>query len=216
MATKPTAKKKKLFGKEDGHSAVSPLGVAAFAHVRQPDTDGQYADNKYKITLKLTKGEPAAEKFVKDLRSWCEEARKKQMEAWGKKKLEAFDPVKDGDEKDDAEAKGWAGYWLVTAKSKNKPNVYDSKKTIVPDAVKVFSGDGVKVFIGTAPFEQPVQAKGGISIYLNGVQLLSKNSNGFNAADAFEEEEDGYVSDSAPADDADDSAAPPAGDDGDY
>lgn len=214
MASKPATKKKpKLFGKEDGHSAVSPLGIAAFAHVRQPDTDGQYADNKYKITLKLTKGDAAAEKFVKDLRAWAEEARKKQMEAWGKKKLEAFDPVKDGDEKDDAEEKGWAGFWLVTAKSKNKPNVYDSKKKVIPDSVKVFSGDGVKVFIGTAPFEQPVQQKGGISIYLNGVQLLAKNSTGFNAADAFEEE-DGYETDATGDTEGEDSA--PQNDDGDY
>jgi hypothetical protein len=215
MANKPAAKAKKVFGKDDGHTVVSPLAIAAFAHVRKPDTEGQYADNKYKITLKLKKGDPAVEKFVKDLRSWAEEARKKQMEAWGKKKLEAFDPVKDGDEKDDAEEKGWAGFWLVTAKSKNKPNVRDAKKNIVPDSIKVFSGDGVKVAIGTAPFEKPVQNKGGISIYMNGVQLLAKNSSGYNDADAFEEE-DGYETDTTGTEGGDGEEGSAPDNDGDY
>jgi LPS O-antigen subunit length determinant protein (WzzB/FepE family) len=99
-------KAKRIFGKEFNKSLVSPRAIAAYAHIRKPDTQGQYADNKHKITLKLAKGDEAVEKFVKDLRAACEVARKAQQEAWKKKKLEAFDPVKDGDEKDDAEEKG--------------------------------------------------------------------------------------------------------------
>jgi hypothetical protein len=172
-------------------SEVTPKGIASFAHIDTPDTKGQYADNKFKVTLKLKKGEKVNEAFVKDLRAKAVAAAKQQMADWNKKKLEHFDPVKDGDEKDEAEKKGTAGFWLVTFKGKYKPKTVDSKRKTLPTNVRILGGDVIKVAYGTKPFEKAVQSKGGISLYLNAVQLLEKNNDGNGAANAFDEEE-GY------------------------
>lgn len=205
---------KRLFSvAKDGKQLVTPKAVAAYAHIAKPDTEGQYADNKYKVTLKLKKGDKEVEAFVKSLNDFAAAATDKQKAAWNKKKLEAFDVVKDGDDKDDAEEKGWAGYWLITAKTKKAPLVVDAKKN--KTSVPVFSGDVIRAKIAVCPFEKPVQGKAGLSVYLNAVQIIEKNSGGpAGTADGFEEE-DGFEGgdDDIPTDAADGKADD---NDGDY
>lgn len=171
---------------------VTPSGIAAYAHIAHPDTKGQYADNKYKVTLKLKKGDKAVEEFVGKIHEALKEAQSEQTEAWKKKKLEVFDPVKDGDDKEDADKKGMAGFWLVTFKSKHQPKVVDSKRKPVGKSVTVFGGDVIKVAFGMSPFEKPVQGKGGLTLYLNAIQLLDKRAG--DATSMFDEE-DGYTED---------------------
>jgi hypothetical protein len=188
---------------------VTPKGIAALANIDTPHTKGKYADNKYKVTLKLEKGVEANDNFVEHLRSLAKEAGEKQKAAWGKKKLEVFDPIKDGD---DSDYEGDAGFWLVKFKSKNKPDRRDAARKPLPKSVKIFGGDVIKVAFGTRPFNEPVQGKGGISLYLNAVQLLEKNA--AYGGDAFDEEE-GYRADESDFDDEDDTDETEDADEGD-
>jgi hypothetical protein len=196
-------------------SKVTPKGIASFAHLATPDTKGQYADNKFKVTLKLKKGEKVNESFVKELRAEATAAAKQQMADWNKKKLEHFDPVKDGDDKDEAEKKGTAGFWLITFKGKYKPKTVDAKRRPLPQGVLVLGGDEIKVAYGTKPFAKAVQNKGGISLYLNAVQLLQKNNDGNGAANAFDEEE-GYEAGDTTGDEQQSGADDDKGNGGDF
>jgi hypothetical protein len=190
MAKAATTKKKK--------ANVTPKGVAALANIDKPHTKGKYADGKYKVTLKLEKGVDENDAFVAGLREMAKAAAEKQKAAWGKKKLEHFDPVKDGD---DSDYEADEGFWLVKFKSKDKPDCRDAKKRPLPKTVKIYGGDVIKVAFGTKAFNEPVQGKGGISLFLNAVQLIEKNA--AYGGDAFDEE-DGYVADDEVEDEVDD------------
>jgi hypothetical protein len=169
---------------------VSPKGVAAYCHLREPDTKGKYADNKYKLTLKLPKAgaenQSEIDAFVKKLQA-------EHVKARGKKKTDS--PVRDGDEKDftgDGE-NPYAGRWLLTFKSKFPVQLMDSKKNELPKTVQPFGGDVVKVGFVALPYEEGKNA--GISLQLRAVMLVEKNATGGQRdySDAFGEE-DGYES----------------------
>lgn len=176
----------------------SPAGIAAFAHLAEPDTRGAYADNKFKVTLKLQKGDEECDAFVASLTAAAKAAASQLSTAqvattMKKRVLQFHDPVKDGDEREGAEEKGTAGFWMVTFKSKFQPAMVDAKKGALPDTVKIFSGDIIKVAFEVLPFDKLVQNKGGVSLRLKAVQLLDKRNSGAGAANIFDEE-DGYES----------------------
>lgn len=175
----------------------SPRVVAAYAHLTKPDTEGRYADNKYKVTLKLKKGVPEHDAFVKKVRDEIDVIAAKQNEMWGTE-LDAHDPIKDGDQKKEAAEKGTKGYWLLTAKSKEKPKLRDTKKQPLGPKVRVFGGDEIIAIIALGPYKEEVKGKAGAAVYINGAMLVKKNSNGQDVDDMWgdDEFEDGFVDNS--------------------
>ena len=107
-------------------------------------------------------------------------------------------PIKDGDvirKKDGSEIDGYAGHWVITCKSSFQPEVIDTKKNAVPEGVKVFGGDKIKVLISPAFYEG---FGGGVTLRMNKVMLIEKNNGG--SAEAFGDDEEGYVAEASQTD----------------
>lgn len=171
----------------------SPRVIAAFSHVTAPDTKGRYADGRYKITLKLRKGVGPDDAFVALVRNRVRAIAAQQNVLWGTA-LEMHDPIKDGDARPAAAEKGWAGYWLLTAKSNSAPKLRDTRNVPLDPKVRVFGGDEIIAAIALGPYKEAVQGKAGAGVYLNAVMLVKKNAPGDVEAMFDEEEiEGGFV-----------------------
>jgi DNA-directed RNA polymerase len=178
----------------------SPIAIAAYAHLDQPDTKGKFADGKYKVTLKLKKGDADAEAFRAKVQGEIKKLADEQRKEWKKSKLGTSNPFKDGDTKDDDEgSKGTKGYWLFTAKTKTAPQLVDSKRAPLPKSVKIFGGDEIVAIVALGPYKDPYKECAGATIYLNGVQLIRKNNSGRDVSGMFDEVEDGFDAADAPA-----------------
>ena len=166
---------------------ISPSGVAAFAWLNKPDT--KFDKNKYTITLVLEKGNKENDEFVKAIQA--------AHAAAGSGKDEG--PAKDGDKrKEDA----FNGKWTVVFNSKNRPNQVDALKAKLPqnkDGTYVSSarsGDLVKIAFNPATYDG---FGGGITLYLNAVQIIDKRATGA-GADDFDAVEGGYAAPAAAED----------------
>ncbi|MBB6253052.1 ssDNA-binding protein [Nitrospirillum iridis] len=184
-------------------NATSPVGVAAFPHLHAPDTEGKFADNKFKIQLLVGKDADlsAMRKAIND----CAVA--EFGPDYDRDNL--ITPIKDGADKADKEGfEHWAQKFVIVAKTKSAPKLFDSAGKPLPKSVKIGFGDEVRIKVAASPFTktEKVRENGkmvdvtvqGVTLYLNMVQLVAKNSGGMDGFDAYE---GGYV-----ADDADDSA----------
>jgi hypothetical protein len=157
---------------------ITPQAFAGYAkNLYVPDTDGKYADNKYKLQVRLPKGSDEVEAFVKKLTDMHDDAN-----------FGPNTPVKDGDalESDNIKAIEFGrGHYLMTFKSKRLPTFVDSQKQ--PMVEQIDGGDMVKIAFNMVPYEA---FGGGHALYLNAVQLIQKGGNG--GAEEFGTE-DGYV-----------------------
>lgn len=167
---------------------VTPKGVASFSYCQKPDTEGQYADNKYKITIGLDKGDPVVEALVKKLEA-------QHIEARGKKKTES--PVKDGDEvyadiedEDKKERQAWKqGKYILTFKSQFAPQVLNRAGEELEEGIVIMGGDIIKVAFAARPYEAGKNA--GISLSLRAVKLIQKRAGGgADYSDAFGDDDD--------------------------
>ncbi|EEE42852.1 ssDNA-binding protein [Roseibium alexandrii] len=163
-------------------------GIAAYAYLVKADSGRKFSDDKFKVTLVVDKDAP----WVEDFRAKCLAEAKTE---WPKAKPERVSlPIKDGDEiADDAADKGqdkeeFRGKYLITAKSKKRPTMVDAKRKTLPNNV-IKSADEIKLNVALNPCT-PSNNKT-IALWLNAVQLITKNNNGFDAAGEFEDE-DGY------------------------
>ncbi|MHC0508766.1 ssDNA-binding protein [Achromobacter aegrifaciens] len=161
----------------------TPAGIAAWAWVDKPD-NSEYGKGKFKCALKLEKGVEANDTFARKLIDLHKAAKGKKDTC----------PVKDGDAmaEDNEKRENMRGFWVLTAKSKNKPDQVDAKKQPLKATAK--SGDLVKLSIAAAEFD--TGANKGVTLYLNALQLLERRA--ASATDDFEDEDD-YEGDSARA-----------------
>ncbi len=168
-------------------TGISPEGVAAYAWLDKPDT--KFDASKYKVTLVLPKGSKEIDEFVKAIQTAHAEA--------GNGKNEG--PAKDGDtRKEDA----FNGKWTIEFHTKNPPKQVDALKAELPAGQSARSGDLVRIAFNPSVYEG---FGGGITLYLNAVQIIDKRAAGA-GVDDFGAVEGGYA---APA-------ALPGGDPGDY
>ncbi|QNK67700.1 ssDNA-binding protein [Variovorax sp. PAMC26660] len=93
---------------------------------------------------------------------------------------------------DNEKREGMRGYWVLSAKSKNKPEQVDSKKAPLKASAK--SGDFGKLSIAAAEFD--TGANKGVTLYLNALQLLERRA--ASAVDDFDEEDE-FDGDTKPA-----------------
>lgn len=199
MANAPAPSK----GKKDKKftlAAVTPAGVASYSYLTKPDTEGQYADGKYKVTVIFD-----GDTDLSALEAKCREVAEK---SWPDVDLDDVKmPFIDGDTTGKEEL---AGKIKTTIKSKFAPQLVDAKRNPLPKKVKIFSGDLIKVAVTILPYEstetvvENVKGKKvkktvkvyGITLQLGAVQLIEKRNTGSGGAGAsMFEDEDGYEAD---------------------
>lgn len=164
--------------------AVTPKVSAGYAKfLYEKDIEGKFASNKYKLEVRLPKGDDDVEAFVKKIMA-------AHAEAGGN----SYEPVKDGDKiesKSDKRMDFARGHYLMTFKSTRQPTLVDAKKQ--PLTTEVNGGDLIKVAFNAKPYDA---FGGGLALYLNAVQLIEKRGGG--GVSDFDEE-DGFTDEAKPA-----------------
>jgi hypothetical protein len=189
---------------------VAPFGTARFPKLNKPDTEGQYADGKFK-TIVMLKDED-----VEKVRAAFAAAAKQLHRDIPMAQVKL--PLKEIKNKDkDTGAKTVIG-WGFEAKSKNRPLLLDAKKNKLPEGALVGGGSEIRVSGAIAPYaktstmmvkdangvitEEEVEQKG-LTIYLNAVQVRQLSVGGGTSDGSEFEVEEGfeYDGDATPATD---------------
>ena len=161
-----------------GDKIVTPRARLSFAHIFRPDTQGQYADGKYKCDLLFNETDDTEyqygelkEKVKQGVTRLKRSALKTAREAFGKelKLSDITHPFRAGDEKDGQEA--YEGMSFITARSKYKPDIADEKLNRIADEADLKSGDYVRVSL--VPFTYVQGKKRGVSFRLGNIQRLA-------------------------------------------
>lgn len=215
-ASSKTATKTEAPDYKRGQKLRTPQGTARFAKLDKPDTEGKYADGKYKVDIIFDRDDP----FVKQLE---EAINNVAMAKWGKvpKNLQSGDEVSgllfpenmktnDKNKKyvDEMIEKGQV---VLRAKSKFQPAFYDSKRNPLPKGTYPKGGDTIKMF-GTV-FATEAGKNTFVSFQLEAVQVLERRAPNRLEADEMFDEEEGYEADpSDVSSESDDEAAANSGD----
>ncbi len=155
-------------------TGISPEGVAAYTWLDKPDT--RFDKNKYTVTLVLPKGVKENDEFVKAIKAAHAEA--------GSGKDEG--PAKDGDKRKEDE---FNGKWTIIFNTKDTPKQVDALKAELPAGQSARSGDLVRIAFNPATYDG---FGGGITLYLNAVQIIDKRAPGA-GVDDFDAVEGGYA-----------------------
>lgn len=153
---------------------VLPVGTARYPKLDEPDTRGEYADNKYKTEVVLSAADTAEVK--RQLREW---ATKLVPEA-----ANPGLPIRT-DKKD--------GTVSFIIKSKNKPVLCDSRRQRLPEGTAIGAGSRIRVSGVLARYPKVGPGKG-ITYMLDAVQVLDLKERSKGVA-AFDIVDDGYVGD---------------------
>lgn len=147
---------------------MTGLTTASFSYLREPDQGREFSDGKYKITLLIDKGD---EQGLDAIRSACEKAAKSEWPDGMPSNLRS--PLRDGAEKADKNP-DLANYFMVTFKSQKAPALYDASGKPLKAEVNIFSGDTVRVAGAAGAYV--AGGNKGVTLYLNGVQLVEKRA----------------------------------------
>lgn len=160
-------------------------GIASFSHLAKPDTEGKYADDKYKTTVLLSK---AGSEQQAEIDAFIAEINKLHAKHKGKKKTES--PIKDGDdkEKDGKPDERYAGKWYFTAKSKFQPQLLNARGKELDSKIEIRGGDIIRVAVAPVPYDEGKNA--GISLQLRAVKLIEKRA-GADYSGAFGDDDSG-------------------------
>lgn len=162
---------------------LTPIGTARFAHLMEPDTEGKYADNKYKVDLIVDADDPA----VEAIQAAMQQAAKDE---WGKAPASLQLPIKDGDEEAaERERPELVGKVIIRGKSKYPPGIVGPDKRELADGIEIRSGDQIRFSATCFPYKAGVTK--GVSLQLRAVQLVEKRAAVGNPADEFDDLE-GY------------------------
>lgn len=146
---------------------ITPIGIVSFPHIYEPDSDGDYSDNKYKVTFLVPKNK---EEDIKKLKMT---ALKVAREEWGEKvKFNELEfPLYDGDDKattadEKAKKEGNAkkvGNWdaykdhlYFTAKSYRQPGIVGPDSKPLPSGEDIKGGDFCRISISLVAYERPI------------------------------------------------------------
>src|SRR5690348_99993 len=142
--------------------------TAVHPHISSPDTQGKFADNKYKTKGRMSLGDPQAQSFIKAIDDAATQCHGKA----GDKLHKPY--VIDED----------ANTVTFTFKTQYQPAVFDGRNKPIPSTVRVGGGSVIRL-IG-----QFVEYEKGISAQFNQVQVKELNGPGVSA---FDEVDDGYT-----------------------
>lgn len=171
---------------------VTAKGLAHFSYVNKPDTEGQYSDGKYKITVSF----PADSEFVSTLEEKVDALLKEQY--GDRVPRTALSPIKYGDDQANEKMREtMQGRVFIRAKSAKQPVAVDAQKKPLTNDVAVMGGDTVKVALTLAVYD--TGAAKGVTAYLDAVQLIEKRAlNNLAAANVFDIE-DGFTAEASEA-----------------
>lgn len=110
--TKRAAQKPQPKQEAERFFAITPPLHAQFLHIDKPDTEGQFADGKYKVTANAPKTDGWSE--FAEVVAACSQA------VYGR---DDITPLRDGDQTTRIEN---AGTWVLTAKTQFQPPLYDA------------------------------------------------------------------------------------------
>jgi hypothetical protein len=176
---------------------VSPFGVARFPKLNAPDTDGQYADNKFKTDIIFDDAD------VAKIRAQMEEAAEQLLSDVPAEDRQL--PLKEFFRKKGDDGKTSEG-WGFRTKSTRRPALFDAKKQKLPAGVIIGGGSEIRVAGVLARYEstdkQTVIENGkkrtetvtvyGITLYLNEVQVRKLVVNTAGTGADFDEVEGGF------------------------
>ena len=168
------------------------ISTASFSYLREPDQGREFSDGKYKITLLIDKADEEGLKIIRDA---CGKAAASEWPEGIPTGLKS--PVRDGAEKADKNP-DFANYFMVTFKSQKAPALYDAAGKPLAGDVNIFSGDTVRVAGAAGAYI--AGGNKGVTLYLNGVQLVEKRAmpQG-DDANMFDAVEGGFTNDQAEA-----------------
>lgn len=174
--------KSKIVGK-----FVTPKGTFKYAWLAKPD-NSEYGKGKFKCAILLEQGVKENDDFAKKLND---------LHKAGKGKADAR-PAKDGSALADAameegndKKESLRGHWVITAKSKQKPEQKAADgKTDLRETAK--SGDYGRMSIAASEYD--TGSNKGVTLYLNGIKLLERRAQ---SNLGFEDETGDYENDSA-------------------
>ena len=157
--------------------------MAHYTYLDKPDTEGQYADGKYKITVSFDAADPFVEKLQAKIADLA-------AEQWGDKLPRNVNLMLKDEQ--DTPNEAFAGRVFFRAKTAQQPTMVDAKNTTLPASVKIFSGDLVRVGITLAVYDG---AQKGVTAYLDAVKLIEKRSGGStgSSASSMFGDDEGYV-----------------------
>ena len=153
---------------------ISERFVARFPKLSEPDTKGEYADNKYK-TEGVAVEEDYAERFQAEIQKVAD------ANFPGKKNVHL--PWKETKEGDIA---------FIFKSPKKKPMLTDSKGKALKEGTTIRGGSIIRIAGVIAAWEKG--SKRGVSLWPDAVRVI-KLSEGFDASRAFGAAEDGFDAD---------------------
>lgn len=163
-------------------NVLTPTGRVSFPHLVEPDTRGQYADDKYKVSLLHPKN-PDNATDIAALANCKKAVLDCAVQAWPGRKWkngidkpsfgELLHPFKNGDDKPDMA--GHAGCFVFTCKTKNPPTIVGRKVTqggkgVFPSipAKDVYGGCHARLIVTAMSYEQ--RGAPGVTFLLETVQ----------------------------------------------
>jgi hypothetical protein len=176
-----------------------PRGIAAYAYVDKADTEGQYSDDKFKVTVIC---EPDTD--VSKIEATILDAAKAK---WSDLDVDDFNmPFKLHDP--DAKNEAFQGKLTYTAKSKFMPEVVDAKRNVLPEGTPVYSGSLIRTAASLYLYEKTEKVREGkktvdvlmrgASLQLATVQIIEKRGGlGKGAGKSVLDDEDGFDSQGA-------------------
>ena len=127
---------------------TTPIGIARFPHLKEPDTHGQFADNKYKVGIILSKTELA-------------EIKKKLIELTGLNEKNQF-PI--GADKQDESIQ------FLKIKSKRKPLIMDANRQQLPEDMDIGGGSKIRAVVEVYPYT--AQGVKGVALRMKSIQVI--------------------------------------------
>lgn len=160
---------------------ATPKGILTWAWLDKPDT--KFGKTQYKAALRLEKGVAVNDEFAKKMNDLHKSVKGKSDQR----------PFKDGDAlaEDNEKRENMRGFWVMTFKSKNKPEQMDALKN--PLKVSARSGDLAKISYSLVGMDTGTFK--GATAYLNKVMLLERRAQDDDGLEA----EDEYGADTAVA-----------------
>lgn len=186
MAEQKKGAKSKVVGK-----FVTPKGSFKYAWLDKPD-NSEYGKGKYKCAILLPMGVKENDDFAKKLNELHKAAKGKSDSKPAKDGSAIADKaLEDGDDSGKKEA--LRGHWVITAKSKQKPEQKAADgRTVLKETAK--SGDFGRISLAAAEYD--TGSNKGVTLYLNGIKLLERRAQ---SDLGFEDESDEYENDSTEA-----------------
>lgn len=174
---------------------ITAQHTASFSYLREPDSGREYSDDKFKVTALVSKSDEAGLKILRDA---CMKAAQAEWPEGIPSNIRM--PLRDGAEK----SADLADYFLVTFKSQKAPALVDAAGAALAHDINVFSGDVIRVAGAAGAYV--AGGNKGVTLYLNGVQLIEKRAGGDETSHMFDAVEGGFTQELPPVETASDDA----------